>query len=132
MERGRLARLLIRLLDIFACLVSTNRLHRVSVSHHMLARDITRFLDTFARLVSIYLLQIDCIVFLFLTMCEFCCCLSKYTRRRLNFSEIQEGLTNDTPYFICTGKRSGDTSAFHNKSLTTFCDSSSVGNETPF
>ena len=107
MERGRLARFLTPLLHIFACLVSTNRLHRVSVSYHMLARGITRFLDTFARLVSIYLLQIDCILFLFFIACEFCCCLSKYTRRRLNFSEIQEGLTNDTPYLYVQVNEAG-------------------------
>ena len=55
-ERGRLARFLTRCLHIFACLVSANRLHRVSVSYHMLARGITGFLDTFACLVSMYLL----------------------------------------------------------------------------
>ena len=73
MERGRLARFLIRFLDTYARRVSISllRIDRVSVSYHMLlARVITRFLDTFARLVSIYLLRIDCIVFLLLIMRE--------------------------------------------------------------
>ena len=53
----------------FARLISLclPRIDHGSVSYHMLlARVITRFFDTFARLVSIYLLQIDCVVFCFL------------------------------------------------------------------